>query len=548
MNSTHTLPGEPLFARNATGLVREFSAFHALVFNASFINIGLTLLFMVLYGPSFHPGSSMMLATILGTVMAVPMAFVNAMLASIYPRSGGEYVYNSRVLSPAVGFATNFNMTVWLLFYVGVSCVLFAQYGLAELFRYVGIRWEAAAFLRCATWIATPEGEFIVGSFTLAVIILGLVLNTRRMVQIQGWYFVLGLIGVALAILALIATDKQHYAASFSSYFGQLDASKGNLPALLSEAKAQGYTWNNFSLSATLMLFFWPASFLFWGNCSTYFGGEIQFARRSQLIGNVGAVLLCGLCVSVVVVALDQSIGNESVGGITYLQAVKAGLGFSPTYAELAAIATSSRLVGLVVLLGCSYWLIAFAPLITGAMTRNLLAWSLDRVAPEFLSRVNNKTHTPVFALLVCGVIGEICIYLYAFVPAFGFAVGIVGAFLTFITTALSATVLPFTKREVFERSSVNWRAAGFPVITIFGILAVIGLLCVEVSILWDPYSGVSLFPSADAGAGTGIPFMMLVVNLAIFVSGFVVYFLAKWIRRMQGLDIDLAFGEIPPE
>jgi basic amino acid/polyamine antiporter, APA family len=548
MSATQNLSTEPLFARNATGLVRELSVFHALVFNASFINIGLILVFTFLYGPSFHPGSSMLLATVLATLVAIPMAFVNAMLASTFPRSGGEYVYNSRVLSPAVGFATNFNISIWLLFYVGTSCVLFAQYGLAELSRFVGVQLHATGFFEAANWMVTSIGEFTIGTVILAVVITGLILSTRRMAQIQSWYFVAGLIGIMLTIIVLARANAQSYAASFDSYFASVTGQHQTLSGLVSEARDKGFSSSDFDLSSTLLIFFWPASFLFWGNCTTYFGGEIQYAKRSQMIGNIGAVILCGLFVSLVLIVFERTVGNNALGAITYLSFMKAGLGFAPSYAELAALAAPSTVLGFVLLLCSTYWPLAFAPLIIGAITRNFLAWSMDRIAPELLSRVIPRFHTPIPALIVCGLISELAVFLYAFVPAFAFAVGIVGAFLTFMTTALSAAVLPFRKKEIFERSTVNWRIRGIPVITLAGVAALFGLLCVEVSMLSDPYSGVSLFPSTDAGTGSGVPFVMLWVNLGIFGAGFVLYAIIKWIRRVQGIDISLAFREIPPE
>jgi basic amino acid/polyamine antiporter, APA family len=542
------MPSEPLFVRNATGLVREISAFHALVFNAGFINVGLTVIFMFLYVPSFHPGASMLLATVLGTLFAIPMALVNAMLASTFPRSGGEYVYNSRILSPAIGFATNFNITIWLLFYVGVSGVLFAQYGVAEIFRFIGIRWSSAGFVAAASWIITPRGEFAVGTIAVAALMMGLAFTTRRMAQIQSWYFIGGLVGVALAIFVLIGIDRESYVSAFNSYFGQMIGEKDTLSALASQAKEKGYAWADFDLLATLMIFFWPASFLFWGNCSTYFGGEVQYAKRSQLIGNIGAVVLCGASIALAVFVFNRTIGDETLGMLSYLNAMKSGLGFTPSYAEMSASGARLSIIGLIILLGSTCWPILFASLMTGACTRNFLAWSMDRIAPEVMSRVSPTYHTPIPALIACGIVGEISVYLYAFVPAFAFAVGIIGAFLTFLTTAISAIVLPFRRPEIFERSPANWRIAGFPAMTLAGILAVFGLICVEVSMLSDPYSGVSIFPSTDAGTGAGVPFVMLWVNLGIFCLGFVVYFLAKWVRRTQGIDIELAFREIPPE
>ena len=547
MSTQLQFPGESFFVRNATGLVRELSAFHAFAFNASFINIGLMLIFMFLYAPSFHPGSNMVLATLAATVLAIPMGFVNGMLASIFPRSGGEYVYNSRVISPAVGFAANFNISVWLMFYVGVSCVLFAQHGVAATLRFVGVKWDWGASIAAATWVAMPIGSFCIGTITLIGILVMLIFGTRRMAQAQTIYFVLGLVGVACAVGLLTGLRSDEYEHLFDDYFTKAVSNQATLSNSVTEASAKGYTSGEFSLMNTALIFFWPANFLFWGNCSTYFGGEVQYARRSQIFANVGAIVLSGLTVALAVAVYNRTVGVERIGAITYLQSAGAGFGFAPTYAELAA-AVAPSWIGLFVLIACAYWPISFAPLIIGACTRNFLAWSMDRVAPEVFSRVSPRFHTPIPALIACGVVGEISVVLYAFVPAFAFAVGIVGAFITFMVTALSATILPMRRKEILQRSPVNWRIAGYPVITLVGALALIGLAAVQISVLSDPFSGVSLFPSTDAGNGPVIPFIMLLVNLAILATGFLVYGLARRVKKAQGIDLSLAFKEIPPE
>ena len=539
---------QDVFARQATGLIREFSAFHALVFNASFINVGLILIYMFLYVPSFHSGASMLVACIIGTVIAVPMALANAMLAVTYPRSGGEYVYNSRVLRPCIGFATNFNITIWLLFYIGVSCALFPKYGLSALCRYFGANWGSDGFIRAGMWFTTPSGIFVVGTIVLFVVVCLWVVGSRRVARIQSWYFLFGCAGVTLAVVILLCTGGEQYTQRLNSYFVRLGGEAGSLAAQTAEAKEYGYATAPFSHITTLLILFWPASFLFWGNASTYFGGEVRNAKYSQLIGLTGAIILAGLLITCTVAAFKKTVGAETLGVINYLHLCGGGPGFSPTYAEFAAVATSSRLIGLIILAACTYWTIAFVPLCMGACTRNFLAWSLDRLAPQVLSQVSPRFHSPVPALIFCGVVGEIFVFLHAFVPAFAFMVGVVGAFLTFIATAISATVLPFRRAQTFENSPVNWRWRGFPVITIVGVLAILGLLAVEISVLSDPYSGISLLPSTDAGYGAGIPFRMLLVNLAILAAGFVVYYVAKLIRKSQGIDVTFAFKQIPPE
>lgn len=83
---------------------------------------------------------------------------------------------------------------------------------------------------------------------------------------------------------------------------------------------------------------------------------------------------------------------------------------------------------------------------------------------------------------------------------------------------------------------------------TVLGALSARFLAAAEISTLLDPVSGVSLSPRYDPGTGAGGPFYMLLLNLLIFACGFAVYPVIKRYRRKQGVDIDLAFREVPPE
>jgi predicted CDP-diglyceride synthetase/phosphatidate cytidylyltransferase len=39
-----------------------------------------------------------------------------------------------------------------------------------------------------------------------------------------------------------------------------------------------------------------------------------------------------------------------------------------------------------------------------------------------------------------------------------------------------------------------------------------------------------------------------VIYNVAIFLSGFVIYFVARWLNRRRGVDIEKRFAEIPVE
>ena len=70
------------------------------------------------------------------------------------------------------------------------------------------------------------------------------------------------------------------------------------------------------------------------------------------------------------------------------------------------------------------------------------------------------------------------------------------------------------------------------------GVLGVIGALAIVVIFALDPFSGVN--PVASP--------IMFWTSLGMFPLGFVIYYVAKAIRKSQGIDISLAYRQIPPD
>jgi len=85
--------------------------------------------------PAFYTGASMLWGAIIAGVLALAHATTYALFAAAMPRSGGDYVYISRTLSPVLGFISSFNWLVWMTVYVGIPAAYFGQYGLSTLFR-----------------------------------------------------------------------------------------------------------------------------------------------------------------------------------------------------------------------------------------------------------------------------------------------------------------------------------------------------------------------------------------------------------------------------
>src|SRR6201992_2869177 len=99
-----------LFVRQSSGLVRNVSVTNALFFNvAAFVGVGLTL-YPIFYSLPFvqmwkvGPFSAYGWAAIFSGLFCILLALIFSALTSVMPRSGGDYVFTSRIINPALGW------------------------------------------------------------------------------------------------------------------------------------------------------------------------------------------------------------------------------------------------------------------------------------------------------------------------------------------------------------------------------------------------------------------------------------------------------------
>src|SRR6201989_3196671 len=107
-----------LFVRQSSGLVRNVSVTNALFFNvAAFVGVGLTL-YPLFYSLAFvpvwraRPFSAYGWAAIVAGLFCVLLAFIFASLTSVMPRSGGDYVFSSRILHPFLGWLESWTLMI----------------------------------------------------------------------------------------------------------------------------------------------------------------------------------------------------------------------------------------------------------------------------------------------------------------------------------------------------------------------------------------------------------------------------------------------------
>lgn len=525
------------FSRKATGLVRQASSKDVFIYNVNFINIAIGVAFMFLFMPAgAYPGASLSWATILCTLCVLPCSLIYAMFGTALPRSGGDYVYVSRSLSPAWGFVANWNYTIWCFFYIGVPAAFLGKYGISTLLRILGATFGDPGLSGLGGWFVTPQGIFITGALLILLFATLFIAGVNAYMRVQNALFVVATLGLVAIAIALFGFHG-NFPAAFDHYMAAATGQQGTYSSVLQTLGTGAITKAPFSLGNTVISMTWPFTVLGFSIASAYIGGEIKGANRAQLLGMPGSLLYSALWILLLVAAVVKVTGLPFMGDLGAVDPTKLHLAFTPTIAEIAAMATHNVVLVLLIGVGFLLWTYTWLPIYLLTTTRCLLAWALDGLAPAKLSDVDESTRSPIWAIAISALLGIVFLYVYAYSPGFATIAGFFGQVFTFLLTSIAAIVFPIRQAELFRSSPVAWRVGGVPLISILGVVSVVGLAIIEWAFLNDPNSGIS-FKSPT----------MLLVNLAVFVSGFVYYGLARWIRSRQGIDVRLAFAEIPPE
>lgn len=524
-----------VFTRASSGLVRQVKTVDVMSYSIQQIALSY-IVFIVLFW-LFYPGANMPLASLIATVAGLAMGVCYAMFATLYPRSGGEYVYLSRTLHPAVGFGVSFSFAFWETFYTGINGAFFSLYSVSPMLAALGLQMKSHALLSASTWFSGHWGIFIGGSAMIVGLTYLQILGAGVYFKWQRWatYLALGSLAVTLLVLLLGATG----VLDFKSHFNDL-AGAGAYQKIVAEGVKAGVApAPAFSFGSTMKFMLWPAFSIWFAVASTSFSGEIKNVQRSQLIGITTAMVLMGGAFILLTGLYTGAFGSDFILSASNNFLSFAGTGMPsgvPPYVPLFTDILGGNVVLTIIM---SIWVLAIAIFVTGTTlvysSRAALAWSIDGVAPEWLGRVNERYHSPHWALVLWAIVGEIFLGLYAFTTLLGPISGFTGLAISFVVVSLWAIFFPFVRKEQFENSPIAWRVGGFPVMSLLGIFASVIVCFGFYRLLIDSTFTLNL-KFSNWGTLLGIVFAL-------------VWFYAwKAYRKSQGVDLDRRYAEIPIE
>jgi amino acid transporter len=170
--------------------------------------------------------------------------------------------------------------------------------------------------------------------------------------------------------------------------------------------------------------------------------------------------------------------------------------------------------------------------------TRNLFSWSFDRLAPESLTRVSDRFHTPVVATIVIACVIELLNYLNIYAGLGAYLLNIIAVMgLAFIVVSIAAALSPW-RRPSLHASAPSWatrRVAGLPAITLLAVVSAASWAFV----IWTAF---------HTGFGGTFGFKPMLEAFTAPLIAIVYYLVVSTYRRSQGIELRRTFEEIPPE
>jgi len=551
-----------VFVRKATGLVREIGFVTAvLVVICNVVGLGWQKRAFQFSGPAPVPETTYVLGLapitmsfILVGIVVLFTVFVFAILGAAMPRSGGGYIWISRLIHPFVGFVASF-LEYWSIA-VSYGLIGTAVWEAILIYgRVGGVAPDIMATLSSSTFLFWG-GVFFVCIFGF-VAMLG-VSMAGRLLQVLFWVplaITILLYGALMAASpAVVNAGIQAITGHDAVYYTKMALDQGMATAF------KGDYWGamNISVLGSYWAYIGFAA-------STFVAGEIKEASktlpRTLFLAN-GFIIILYISMSYLAVRACMMVGQ--VGDWTFFNAYsylsyggKFGAKLPPELpkAWMPVIAAYSAkglgwdwLLALIPIFA-AFWVANDIPPFILTASRLIFAMSFDRVVPESLASVNERFHSPINAIILTMLIAfignagesDVLSFLGPQNILFQYINSSTGvqatdlwdtAFFLVASIAGLAFVLRKKGKDIYARSAYK---PSLTLVTIVAVIAVIGNI----------WLGYAEFPAIVDQYGWNAWYL----TVFVLVVGALVYIVYKYgVGERTGADYTTIYAEVPPE
>ncbi len=540
------------YVRKSSGLVREASVLDAIIFNAVFsAPVGATLAFGILYALGLFPGADMVVALLIAFVVNIPVCIMMSMMASAMPRTGGDYVWISRILHPAVAVFSNFSAAISALIGAAFWARSFAVLALGPALAVLGAVTQNNGLINAGNVVSGTDATgqwwtFGLGLALIIILALAMSAGTKISFLVQNVCWIIASLGTFLAFIALLISSNASFIANFNAFAQPFTHSTNSFQSMQAAAVKTGFVFiGGHQFSSTLPVVAIIMTFMMWNWWSVYIAGELKSAGklRRQLSVMLGALVWDTLFMIIGVLLLYHSATEQFIASINALAGTPGYvLPVQPYYNLIASIAANNSVFALLIAVSFIFWNLPAMFPNTFMPVRTIFAWSFDRILPSRLSDVSERTHAPVPAIIVASIIVAGILAWSVLSSSFAtlLSMGVLAGVVTILSVSVAAIAFPFRRPDLFKNSPANVRIGGIPLLPIVAVLSIVVIIGLAYLVLAYQQLGIA---TPQLGPLPGFIFMG-----SLIVIGLIIFYVARFVRARQGINLDLIYSELPPE
>jgi amino acid transporter len=529
-----------LFVRQTSGLVRELGIPAATGISLASVAVVNTFI-------NFNAGltdfskADMYLPLLAAAFIWLVAMFGYRYLLRAVPRAGGEYVYLSRVVSPAAGSVAGLGIAVVFTYVLSTNAHFAAQFT-PFMLSGLGAAFNSTAIANAGTHL-TSNGAIAILSIVIMVIVAALSLFKVKVVA----RIIFGLIILqVLAFVVLIGMLAAHSQSDFVSSLASYSHHPGAYQAIIAGGKSSGVVFGT-SIAAAIAII--PFMVLNYNGVlySYYVGGELRRPGRTYLYASaisigvlvvlwVGVWALLRARIGLHFMQAQANFGLVNPTGyakVTNLSSVAGGLGYG-------LVLSSDPITKILFATAVPLAEIAVNLAFVTVTTRVLFAQAFDRLLPVNVAKVGERTHAPNVAITIVLIIGSLFCLLTSLVNL-GNIVALQSLFFALILLAggVAATALPLRRPDLLQTPGLSEEARASwlrKVTAVGGLTTLLALFTIFELVTHSSVYGKFSVES-------------IVTLLIVLGAGPVIYTIARSVRRSRNsLDLTMAMRELPPE
>lgn len=516
------------------------------------MNPGILYAFLYLiWTMQLYPGVYMPLASIVGVGLMFFPALLYIWMSIAMPRSGGEYIWGSRTLSPQWGLVAGWGLTLVGLAWSGGCTYWAVSWGFNMALRALAVSSVGSAYATHPLWHISDILDSGLGSLAVGTILIiswmGIMYRGAKAAMMLSW------IGVFAGTIGMLAFDLGVFTGGGVPYFiSQFNALSGTTyDAVLTAAKTANWPVGVYSIPVSLTGGITYVALNTLGTTYTAnIMGEVKQVQKAALIAMLGAPILFMVYWTSFYWIAYYGFTGEFWAAASYFAPGGSGYGTwagwpfgavmpMPTFMLVflnpnVAYSVIASL-GFAVTTYASCMGMAFGPI------RNLFAYSFDRLLPTYFARTSRRGSP--WAAMILGIILAEFFLIWTIYSPYAYTVSattILAWFFAWAIVGIIGMAFPYTKRgkAILEKSPelVKKKVGGLPIVFIWGLATFI------VSVAIDYYM---LLPAFQGLATTTYIWITIIMFI---LPPFVIYPLSRAYHKRKHVAMELQFKEIPPD